>query len=307
LVSDTEIAMTEPDHNDRIERALANACTKNRVPHAMAFIGDKGVGREATARRLAAGLLCVDEHHADLLPFGCTTCSACKRVQSGSHPDVHLVASEQERLRRGLFEQQGEKRPAAQIGVDEIRTLSRTMRMKPFEGRVRVAIIVDAHLMTINAANALLKTLEEPEPGAFLLLIAPHERTLLPTIASRCMRLRFPPAAHVADTQSVDFVPELGRFLTGPLHRRVDAIESLGKDRSDAESWLKELTAELVKRVSTRARSNDGDVAADDPWNSLELLPEIARAQRSIGRNANVQLTMEELLLLFGAKEPTQK
>ncbi len=106
--------------------------------------------------------------------------------------------SEAEAVARGLQQPEGKARPSPDIKVDAIRAFAQTLQKRPYEGKNRVAIVVDAHRMNSSAQNALLKGLEEPGPQTILILLVPNARAVLPTIASRCLRLTFSPLAPAA-------------------------------------------------------------------------------------------------------------
>jgi DNA polymerase III subunit delta' len=146
-----------------------------RPPHALLLVGPRGVGKSTLALDLAAGLLCLDDD-----PAGrpCRECRACRKVERGDHPDVHLVAPE------GAGEQ---------IRIGQVQALVTELALLPLEGRVRIAIFEAAHRLNPDAQNALLKTLEEPPPGACIVLCADDASTLLPTVLSRAARLRLGP------------------------------------------------------------------------------------------------------------------
>jgi DNA polymerase-3 subunit delta' len=309
---------------DRVERALGQAMRGRRLAHGLLFSGPSGVGRERAARGLAAGLVC-ERQGDDLVhaPFGCGECRGCRRALAGSHPDVHLVMSEAEAVRRGLQSADGKKQPSPDILVDTVRELAVRLRMASFEGGARVAILLDAHRMNVSAQNALLKTLEEPAEGTWIILVVPHERTVLPTIASRCLRLAFAPLSEadvarvlrgqgVADAEvrarhaegsvarALAWDPaasgaagaELLRVLTaGTSAERMDAAEALGKERSDVDGAL----LDLERHIAAEMRRADGAL----PWHrAAPLLEAIHETRQAIAQNANVQLTLEELLLV---------
>ncbi|MGC8873506.1 MAG: DNA polymerase III subunit delta' [Chloroflexia bacterium] len=156
---------------DLLTRQLRQGC----IGHAYLFTGPPGVGRGTLARWLAQALLCLN---APQVP--CGTCPACARVANGTHPDLRLLSLETQGGRRTL-------------GIDAVRELRATMAERPFAGTRKVYLIEDAETMTPEAANALLKTLEEPPPFAVLLLVALSDHLLLPTIVSRCQHLPLRP------------------------------------------------------------------------------------------------------------------
>ena len=158
------------------------AMIRGRAPHAVLLVGPSGVGKTTLALDLAAGLLCTA---ADSSDRPCGTCRACRLVASGGHPDVHRLGPD------GAGRQVVIGGPGSK--VRGIRDLIGELALMPVEGGARVAIIEAAHRMNEDAQAALLKTLEEPPSGVILVLCADAEEPLLPTIRSRCARLRLGP------------------------------------------------------------------------------------------------------------------
>jgi DNA polymerase III delta' subunit len=279
---------------DRPARFLRQALGADRLPHALLFAGPDPRRCEATAKALAACLMC---EQTPSPPDGCGSCSACRRVASGHHPDLHLVLTESEAVERGLGEPDGGRRPSLQLRVEQIRELAREMRMRPFEGRAKVAIVVDAHKMNDNAANALLKTLEEPPADATLVLIAPHERALLPTLVSRCARLRFPPAPpaaeDVAPADDDELIALLERLTAGTATDRMDTIEAVGRDRRVVDEQMQRLEVLLVSRLSRAVIDGQGYARP-----LLSLLDAFDDWREGMEVNAHVQMALEELFLL---------
>ncbi len=143
-------------------------------PHAFLLVGPPQVGKGTLARRLAQALNCL----APPPQRPCQLCPQCQRIASSLHPDVYLVTVEP-----------GGK----EVRISQIRELEHWLYLKPYEGRMRVAIIDPADAMNIEAQNAFLKTLEEPPEQAVLILVACHEGRLLPTVRSRCQRVALAP------------------------------------------------------------------------------------------------------------------
>lgn len=156
---------------------LTNALDKGAA-HAYLFAGPRGVGKTEAALAFAAALLC-PEH-------GCDCCEACRRARAGVHLDLDILAPE------GSF-----------IRVDEIREIRKDAAHRPFEAAVRVYLILEADTMNDVAANAFLRTLEEPPSHVRFILVTSNPERLLPTIVSRCQRVPFslipvePLAAHL--------------------------------------------------------------------------------------------------------------
>ncbi len=158
--------------------AIAAMVRGQAPPHAILLVGPDGVGKTTLALDLAAGLLC--EADPDGRP--CRACRACRMVEHGGHPDLHRL---------------GPVGPGRQvvIGGPEakyrgVRDLIAELALMPVEGRARVAIVEGAERMNEDAQSALLKTLEEPPAGVVIVLCADQETRLLPTVRSRCARIR---------------------------------------------------------------------------------------------------------------------
>ncbi|WP_394821210.1 ATP-binding protein [Pendulispora albinea] len=194
---------SQPTAVATLERALATG----RVHHAYLFDGPDGVGKELAAFGLAQALVCEvrgSSPAAGAAPEACGECSACKRTSPREgharplHPDVVV-------LERGLYEpaQIGRRTPEAQeLSIDQVRTLVLARAaFPPHEGRAKVFIVRRADELSISATNALLKTLEEPGKGTHFILLCSRPDTLLPTIRSRTLRVRFAPLPDTVVTE----------------------------------------------------------------------------------------------------------
>jgi DNA polymerase-3 subunit delta' len=159
--------------HQRICDFLRAAVANDRLPHALLFAGADGVGKRSVALALVAWLLC--EADTD---DACGLCAACRQVAAGSHPDLQVLSVAS-----------GKK----EIGVDRARDVKRFTQLRPLRGSVKIAVINDAHMLTVAAQNALLKTLEEPPEHSLLILVANNPDALLPTVRSRCQRVQFSP------------------------------------------------------------------------------------------------------------------
>ena len=156
-------------HKD-ILKYISSAVENNRVSHAYILNGERGSGKKMLANLFAMTLLC---ETGDNEP--CGKCHSCKQAESGNHPDIIRVTHE---------------KPNS-ISVDDIRTqVNNTVDIKPYQGPYKVYIIPQADLMTPQAQNAILKTIEEPPAYAVFLLLTENAEMLLPTINSRCVMLK---------------------------------------------------------------------------------------------------------------------
>jgi DNA polymerase-3 subunit delta' len=162
---------------DMLRRHVARGETR----HAYLFSGPPGIGRRTLALRLAQALNC-EKPIAPGEP--CYTCRTCKQIDSMQHPDLTVIQA---------VDEDGNSKEGGTLRVDQIRELQRTLNLKPYQSPYRVAIFLRFQEANDNAANALLKTLEEAPPHAILLLTADNPEALLPTITSRCEILRLRP------------------------------------------------------------------------------------------------------------------
>jgi DNA polymerase-3 subunit delta' len=148
---------------------LRRSLAANRVAHAYLFEGVDGCGKTLTAFSLVEALFCGS-------PEPCGTCPACRKMANRQHPDLHLLEPE-----KGV------------IKIDQVREIQKELSLRPVEAPKKACIVSQADRMNQNAANAFLKTLEEPPGNAVLILLSDTPTALLPTILSRCHRLRFNP------------------------------------------------------------------------------------------------------------------
>lgn len=156
-------------HKDIINY-IRNAVREDKVSHAYILNGERGAGKKMLANLFAATLLCEKGG-----PDPCNECHSCRQAESGNHPDIIKVTLE---------------KPNS-ISVDDIREqVNNTIMIKPYQGPYKVYIIPQADMMTPQAQNALLKTIEEPPEYAVIMLLTENADTLLPTINSRCVMLK---------------------------------------------------------------------------------------------------------------------
>ncbi len=151
-----------------IIRTLQNAISKDRIAHAYLFSGPRGTGKTSTAKIFARMLECEKD---PLHP--CGECPSCKMALQGNHPDIIEIDA------------------ASNNGVDEVRSLIDRVKYAPMEGKYKVYIIDEVHMMTTGAFNALLKTIEEPPAHVIFILATTEPNKVLPTILSRCQRFDF--------------------------------------------------------------------------------------------------------------------
>lgn len=171
--------------HDAIRDWFAVAIRKHRFGGSFLFVGPAGVGKRTVATLLAKTLLCDRVDATEMQP--CGVCEACVQVVAGTHPDLIVVGKPEDKTTIPLDLLIGRPEARMQEGF------CRNIRLKPFRGRRKIAILEDADHLNEEGANCLLKTLEEPPADAVVILIGTSEQRQLPTIRSRCRTIRFAP------------------------------------------------------------------------------------------------------------------
>ena len=261
----------------RIIRLLRRALAQDLLPHAFLFTGMEGVGKKLTALTLAKVVNCQEGASGDC----CDRCISCRKAASGNHPDIDIIE------REGPF-----------IKIEQIRALKHRLRFKPLEGRYRVTVIINSQYLKVEAANALLKVLEEPPENNLIILTAFETTGLLPTIVSRCLHLSFQPlatveiSAHLCKTHSI--APEraavIARLAGGSLSR---AMALLDEKQISRRNWILETVAEIHKSripdllAATNSWKGDNlDLQQDLEWLKTwirDLLVQQFEATESVG------------------------
>ncbi|APV51039.1 DNA polymerase III subunit delta' [Betaproteobacteria bacterium GR16-43] len=176
-----------PWHRAALERLVAD---RARLPHALLVQGTQGIGKAEFARALAAALLCETPQGA----LACGKCPSCHWFSQGNHPDFREVIPEidQEEDEAEADAAKADVKKSLVIKIDQIRALADFMALTTHRSGLRVLLIHPAEVLQSNAANALLKTLEEPPPATLIVLVSDQPARLLPTIRSRCRVLPLP-------------------------------------------------------------------------------------------------------------------
>ena len=292
---------------DAVTVALRRATLNDRLHHAYLFHGLEGVGKRLTARALSQLLLCTAPVSAnDQLPDACGRCHACERVERAfdpraqvAHPDLHFL--EREGARAAQAEAMsgrggGGGSVKKTISVDQVRQLQKKLSFSAYEGGRRVVYIEDVDLMQVQAANAFLKTLEEPGEGLYFILTARQPKAVLNTILSRCQQLRFAPLSSELIralilrraeggggelSLSVSAAQTLAQLSGGSMAEAQHwlSLESLGGDEQGGP-WEERLRAALLSLIQTfdltggapaLLRAWEGIKAYDSPKKGAEL------------------------------------
>ncbi len=221
---------------EKAKRLLRRSLAAERIPHAYIFKGPEGVGKSLFARGVAAAVNCRDVS----MVGACGHCSSCKKFRSKNHPDFLVVRPE-----KGV------------IKIDQIRRLTRELSYPPYESASRVVVIEDVQTMRREAANSLLKTLEEPPENNLLILTAEASQEILPTLTSRCQVIPFAQLS-IDDTASILVLHGIERDLAVLLARLAEG--SPGKALLFQKTDMIVLWRKLVVFLSDPAVDVDRDV-----------------------------------------------
>ena len=228
---------------------LADARREGRLPHAILLAGAAGLGKSRFAHRLASALVCPA---ADASGDACGTCDACRQAAAGSHPDLLRVSPEE---------------PGKAIRIAAVRELTAKSVLAAQQLGHRVIVIDPADAMNRAAANALLKTLEEPSSRTVLILVSSQPDRLPPTIRSRCQAVAFPPPsraeahAWLAGQGGGDDVDDLLAISGGAPLRALLARE---------QGWIQQ-DAELVADLDTLKRRKGNPLQVVEDWRNRPL------------------------------------
>lgn len=317
-----------PEQQDVVQ-LLQRSLGGGRLGHAYLFCGPDLGELEGIARTLAKTLNCENPIRgaAGGLPLdSCDACSSCRKIDSESHPDVAWIRPESK---------------MRVITIEQIRDLIQTVQLKPAQAAMKVAVIVAADRLNAPAANAFLKTLEEPPADSILILLSPEPQRLLETIVSRCLRLNFAgESGRLREPSLVAWVKELSEMaaaeqrsllsryrllsvLLNKLNSAKAAITENLTKRSplerydDAEPRLREKWEdELAAAIEAEYRRQRADLLVALQWwlrdiwletlrlsGNLLTYPELAAMVKSVARRITPEQAMENLRLL----EQTQR
>lgn len=302
---------------DRPISVLKRSIALERVAHAYLFSGIEGCGKRKTALAMVQAVFCGKED-------ACGTCSSCRKVASGQHPDLHILEPD------GAF-----------IKIDQVRELQKELAYRPFEAPKKACIIDGAEKLNLSSGNALLKTLEEPPGNALMILITAERSAVLQTILSRCQTLDFQPlpaeliegrlvreqfpaeAARVAASLSGGSLSRAVEIATdGVLEGRVNFLERvLALNLKDINSLfaaaeefaadkeglpgLLELLLSFLRDVLIYRSTPDALTNADlvqlvareagrcSEARSIDLIERLVAMRRMLVRNVNARLALE--------------
>ena len=259
---------------------LQRALSRGRLPHALLFAGDAGIGKKRVALYLAQCLFC-EQTSADNLS-SCGECASCKQMTAGTHPDLISVECPPDKAILPL---------SLIIGGDDQRGregVCYEMSLRPMSGDRRIAIIDDADKMNAESANALLKTLEEPSANYLMILIASELDAILPTIRSRCQLMRF-------GRLSQEDVAEL--LLEQQI---IDSTQQANQIARLAEGSLK-IASQLLDENLETLREKITRILSQHPFQPQVFSQAVMQAIDDVGGNTAVQRKTANWIIKFCA------
>jgi DNA polymerase-3 subunit delta' len=327
--------MEYPWHKTAFESVLAR---RAQLPHAFLLRGARGIGKLAFAEALAAALLCEKPARNGA---ACGGCASCGWMGQGSHPDFRRLEPESMAAREEAEQAADKKEKAStQISVEQARSLADFINVTSHRGGNKAILIHPAEALNVNAANALLKGLEEPPPHTYFLLVAHRWNQLLPTIRSRCQDLVLPPPSleesrawlkkqglsnpELALAQSGntpllalefddDYWSQRKDFLKSISGTDIDALALAERLRDQRPAlvvgWLQKWAFDLVSQRASGAVRYNPDFAAAianiagriNPVDAVRFQRHVVRLQRIVAHPLNARLFFEQLLLTYAA------
>jgi DNA polymerase-3 subunit delta' len=262
----------------RLAALLARSVARDALPPSLIFSGPAGVGMRDMAIAVAQAINCLTPNGEGESRDACGSCAACARIARGVHPDVVMVEPDEK----------------GRVNIEQVRSVLDRAGFRPFEARRRVIVIDEADTMLAPAQSALLKVLEEPPPSSIFILVTTRPDMLLPTVLSRCPRLRFQAAGgEPIDEEAREIAREVlaQAAATDDPGRRIDAAKDLlaktgAGGRSDREQLASHLQAmaALLRDIEVLSTGADADVLTNG-----DVRPDLDRLATSFGGDRGVR------------------
>ena len=322
-------------HKTPYQQLMRRAQSSQGLPHALLFKGMAGIGKRAFASALAQGLLC----EKPAMPLtACGVCEACHWFETENHPDFRLLQPESAEAADEDAEPT-DKKKKRDISVAQIRSLEDFINISAHRGGAKVVVVQPAEAMNVNAANALLKYLEEPPPETYFLLVSDRPHMLLATIRSRCQQLALSSPTQkeavdwlarsgasmpdlalaqaggapvlAAETDHEEYWSNRKQFLDGLSSHSMEPLLLAEKLAAHPVpqliNWLQRWTYDLAslcfrQQVRYNLDFKDALTITASKVNGLEILRfhrELVRFQRVVNHPLNARLLIEDLMLRY--------
>ena len=280
--------------NDKIKELLQEAVKANKVSHSYLFVGQAGIGKKMIATEFAKAILCLGDDKY------CNNCKSCLEFDGNNNPDFILIEPE-----------------GNNIKIDQIRNMQRKVQEKPIISNKKVYIINSADLMTKEAQNALLKTLEEPPEFVTIILVGENENEFLATIKSRCMILHFNPISnsdmkkYLEENYNMNVTSNMLDVFQGSIGKAIelkDKQEEYLTIENAIDNLEKEDLIDLIKKLDILYTSKDEILDMLDYINIIllkkskedvkytECIKIVENTKRRIAQNANYDMSIDNML-----------
>ena len=325
-------------HKPAYQQLASRVQSAQGLPHALLFKGAAGIGKRAFSGALAKGLLC-EKPTAALT--ACGACAACHWLETDNHPDYRLLQPEAAEADAEDAEpsDKNDKKKKRDISIAQVRALAEFIYVSAHRGGAKVVVIQPAEAMNANAANALLKSLEEPPPATYFLLVSDRPQMLPATIRSRCRQMALPPptaaeaaawltqngAAHAAlalaqaggapllaaELDRDEYWADRKQFFDGLSSRTLDPLLLAEKFAThpvpQLVHWLQRWSYDLAclcfgQRLRYNPDYEEALSAVANQAHGLEMLRfhrELVRFQRVVNHPLNARLLIEDLMLRY--------
>ena len=280
--------------NNKIKESLQEAVKANKVSHSYLFVGQAGIGKKMIATEFAKAILCLGDDKY------CNNCKSCLEFDGNNNPDFILIEPE-----------------GNNIKIDQIRNMQRKVQEKPIISNKKVYIINSADLMTKEAQNALLKTLEEPPEFVTIILVGENENEFLATIKSRCMILHFNPISnsdmkkYLEENYNMNVTSNMLDVFQGSIGKAIelkDKQEEYLTIENAIDNLEKEDLIDLIKKLDILYTSKDEILDMLDYINIILLkkskenvkytdcIKIVENTKRRIAQNANYDMSIDNML-----------
>ncbi|MEK7447432.1 MAG: hypothetical protein AAB632_01375 [Patescibacteria group bacterium] len=240
----------------------------------MLFVGQKGTGKYKAVEDFAAAVLCESGNGEP-----CLMCASCKLVASGNHPDFLKLGGE------------------GAIKIAEIRALQKSLYLKPYQASHKVAIIEDAHLMTDESANAMLKVLEEPPENSIIILTSPDKKLLPETIVSRSQIVSFGTGGVLQKTENSEeiYTDVMNILDKKPVYEKMITIQKYSKEKTLSVEFLNILEGILREVVLGK-----GNLSGYSEKKIISILELAQKSRDYLKNNLSSKFVLENLVLNVG-------
>ena len=248
---------------------LFNSLMQDKTPHALLFLGENKEEKKYLAIALCLKLLCQNFNIDNKLKLNLNNCSTCNRIISNNHINVKWYNLDK-------------------IGIEFIRQLNYELCSYSYEDGPQIWIITQSHKMTKSAANSFLKHIEEPKSNRYIVLFAPNEKLLLPTITSRCQKIFFPNIIQKHNKKHILSESIFNQIYMATIKEKFDLIDNFFMNKEESISLLNDFSKLIINKIKD---------CPESLHSNRILLEKIMKTTHQINKNINIRLLLEKLII----------